>query len=231
MCKRTAVMIANSTLLHWLARLVVAGTLADIALLSCGNGSPATGFGNDASPGGSSGSSSGNGSSSGGSSSGGSSTGSSSSSGGSSGGSSSSSSGGSSGSGSSSGAADASAYPLCGTPCDPLSMTCCLPAEGGPSAAYCLDGSTVSCGPGVATFHCEGVADCKSGNLCCGIYDLAAQTAATVCQTGVCAIAQFCKTDAECRNGMPCTAQTCAGGASVHLCGLQSAPPYNCLKQ
>jgi len=120
---------------------------------------------------------------------------------------------------------------MCGTPCDPLSMTCCVPADGGTDAAYCIDGTTGSCGPGVATFHCGGVADCKSGNVCCGIYDLAAQTAATVCQAAPCAIAQFCRTDAECRNAMPCIAQSCAGGAIVRICGLQSGPPYNCVRQ
>jgi len=111
-----------------------------------------------------------------------------------------------------------------------MSMTCCVPVDGGVDAAYCISGTTASCGAGVGTFHCAAAADCQSGDVCCGIYDLAAQTAATVCQAGSCVIAQFCKTDAECRNGMPCVAQICAGAPS-HLCGLQSAPPYNCVKQ
>jgi hypothetical protein len=208
----------------WTISLIVVGALASPALPSCGNSpSGPGGFSDDTSSG-----SSGSNSSGGGDSAAGSSSGSSGSSGASSGSS------GSSSSGSSSGSPDAGTshyVPTCGTPCDLRSETCCLPADGGADAAYCLNGNSVSCGTGVGTFHCGGVADCASGEVCCGVYDLTALTAGTVCQRPNCALAQFCETNAECPNGVKCTAQSCMYGANVHLCGLKNGPPYNCVAQ
>jgi hypothetical protein len=40
--------------------------------------------------------------------------------------------------------------------------------------------------------------------------------------------AQLCQQDAECKNGLPCIAQTCVFGAMFHFCGLQSQAPYRC---
>ena len=122
--------------------------------------------------------------------------------------------------------------PVCGSgPCDLRSHTCCLPADGGPDASYCLKSNSVSCGSNVATFHCGGVADCPGGDVCCGDYDLTSLTAETVCQSGKCSLAQFCRTNAECPGGVQCIAQSCTLGANVHLCGLKSGPPYNCVAQ
>jgi hypothetical protein len=215
----------------WTVSLAVVGALASPALPSCGN-SPGGGggFGDDTSSGSSGSSSSGGGDSAVGSSSGssGASSGSSGASSGSSGGS------GSSSSGSSSGSSDAGTshyVPTCGRPCDLRSNTCCLPADGGSDASYCLNGNSVSCGTDVATFHCGGVTDCPSGEICCGQYDLAALTASTVCQPPNCALAQFCETSAECPKGVECIAQSCMYGAKVYLCGLKSGPPYNCVAQ
>jgi hypothetical protein len=82
----------------------------------------------------------------------------------------------------------------------------------------------------VATFHCIGVADCTGGDVCCGTYDLTQLTAATVCQAKPpCSFAQFCRTSAECPSGVQCIQQSCAGGANVHLCGLQTDPLYKCV--
>ena len=106
-----------------------------------------------------------------------------------------------------------------------------MPADGGTAAAYCIDGTANSCGMNVATFHCTGTADCSNGELCCGDYDLVSLTADTACQAQKCALAQFCRTSAECPSGVQCIAQSCTGGANVHLCGLKSGPPYNCVAQ
>ena len=88
---------------------------------------------------------------------------------------------------------------------------------------------SVSCGTDVGTFHCGGVTDCASGEVCCGVYDLTALTAGTVCQRPSCMLAQFCETNAECPNGVKCIAQSCMYGANVYLCGLKNGPPYNCV--
>ena len=210
----------------WTISLAVVGALASPALPSCGNSPSGAGFGDDTSSGSSGSNSSGGGDSATGSSSG--SSGSSGASSGSSGGP------GSSSSGSTSGSPDAGTshyVPTCGTPCDLRSKTCCLPADGGSDAAYCLNGNSVSCGTDVGTFHCGGVTDCASGEVCCGVYDLAAQTAGTVCQRPNCALAQFCETNAECPSGVKCIAQSCMYGANVYLCGLKNGPPYNCVAQ
>ena len=138
----------------WTLSLAIVGAVASPVLPSCSSSSEGSGFGSDdaSSP---SGSSSGGGDD------------------GAAGSSSGSSSGLSSG-GSSSGVEDAgSAYvpPTCGTPCDLRSNTCCLPADGGPDAAYCIKGSGSTCGTDVATLHCGSKADCTNGDLCCGDYD------------------------------------------------------------
>jgi len=118
----------------------------------------------------------------------------------------------------------------CGdTPCDLHFKTCCLPGDAGAlDAAYCVGGTQTACGANIVTYHCLGAADCPiSGNVCCGVYDLNAQTAGTQCQTGPCQIAQFCMGDPEC-SGVKCTAQSCQGISPLYMCGLQSAAPYNC---
>ncbi len=214
----------NRSPFFWPLSLALVGAVAASGVASCSSKSNGGGFDDDASAGGSSGSS---GSSSGG--------GEDAASGSSSGSSSGTSSGGSSGTtpGKDSGTSGGYVVPVCGTsPCDLRSKTCCLPNDdGGPGAAYCLNGNSVSCGANVATFHCGGVDDCPSGDVCCGDYDLKALTAETVCQKPSCALAQFCRTSAECPSGVQCLAQSCALGANVHLCGLKSGPPYNCVAQ
>jgi hypothetical protein len=196
------------------------------AMASCGNKSSASGFDDDASTGASGGSS---GSGSGAGWGGGDDALAPSSSGASSGQPAGSSSGSSSGDSDAGGSSSGYLVPSCGTPCDLRSNTCCLPADGGVDAAYCMSGTTRSCGTDVATFHCGGVADCPAGDVCCGDYDLSALTAETVCQPPSCALAQFCRTSAECPSGLKCTAQSCALGAHVYLCGVKSGPPYNCV--
>jgi hypothetical protein len=105
-----------------------------------------------------------------------------------------------------------------------------VPGDAGADATYCMSGNTQSCGSyDIGTLHCSGATDCSSGNVCCGVYDLTALTAGTVCQPGPCMIAQFCETNEECVNHMPCQGQTCAGG-HLYLCGVQSQAPYNCVK-
>jgi hypothetical protein len=231
---------------RWLISLTVVGVLASPAVLSCGSNG-AGGWSDAFSDDGSTGSSSGGGSGASATSSSGSTTSSSSSTGGgnSSGGSSSGSSTGSgssggsasgSSSGSSSGVRDAGVtsdhyVPNCGGPCDLLKNTCCLPGDGGADASYCLRNTTsASCGANVGTIHCGGVTDCPSGDVCCGTYNQSMMTADTVCQRPPCSLAQFCETNAECSNGQ-CISQSCSGGAHVYLCGLQSAAPFNCVKQ
>jgi hypothetical protein len=117
----------------------------------------------------------------------------------------------------------------CGsTPCDLRSNTCCLPADGGLDASYCVSGVNTSCGTDQATYHCLESDDCPtSGDLCCGTYDLATLTAATVCQSGSCASVQFCGSDSECQSAS-CIAQSCSGVSPLHLCGLQTEAPYKC---
>ena len=207
-------MTERSTFL-WPLSLAIVGAVASPVLPSCSSSSNGSGFGGDdaSSP---SGSSSGSGDDGAAGSSSGSPSGSS--------------------SGSSSGAKDGGASgtyvpAMCGTPCDLRSNTCCLPADGGPDAAYCIKGSGSTCGTEVATLHCGSKDDCSNGDLCCGDYDLSTLTAETVCQSGACALAQFCKTSDECPSGVQCTAQSCSLGANVHLCGLKSGPPYNCVMQ
>jgi hypothetical protein len=117
-----------------------------------------------------------------------------------------------------------SSAPLCGTtPCDLRTNTCCLPTDGGVSGAECKPGASAMCSAGTATFHCQQMSDCAKGDVCCGVYDLSAGTAQTQCQSGSCQIAQFCKTNAECRNGQSCTEQLCQGQAMLQLCGVQAA--------
>lgn len=120
----------------------------------------------------------------------------------------------------------------CGsTPCDLRSKTCCLPSDGGLDASYCVPGNQTMCGANVVTYHCLSSPDCPtSGNVCCGTYDLAAKTAATVCQTS-CTGPQFCKADSECHGGVTCVTQSCMGISPLHLCGLQTQAPYNCTAQ
>jgi hypothetical protein len=141
------------------------------------------------------------------------------------------SSGGSSGSGASDGGAqDGYKVRNCGdTPCDLHFKTCCLPGDAGSlDAAYCVGGTQTACGANIVTYHCLGSADCPNGsNLCCGVYDLTAQTAGTQCQAGPCQNPQFCLGDPECA-GQKCTAQSCQGISPLYLCGLQSAAPYSC---
>jgi hypothetical protein len=225
----TTEVYVNRSPFFWPLSLALVCAAVASGVASCSSKSSGGGFDDDASAGGSSGSS---GSSSGG--------GEDAASGSSSGSSSSgTSSGASSGttpakdSGTSSGTSGGYVAPVCGTTtCDLRTKTCCLPNDdGGPGAAYCLSGNSVSCGANIATFHCGGVDDCPSGDVCCGDYDLKALTAETVCQKPSCALAQFCRTSAECPSGVQCLAQSCALGANVHLCGLKSGPPYNCVAQ
>lgn len=125
--------------------------------------------------------------------------------------------------------ADVYVFPCGNTPCDLHFNTCCLPADAGAwDAAYCVGGIQTACGTNTATYHCLGAYDCPvTGNVCCGVYDLMAQTAATQCQTGSCTNPQFCYTDAEC-GGPNCVKQACQGVSPLYLCGLQAGPPYMC---
>ncbi len=208
-----------------LGSVVVVCALGQLALASCANRANGAYFGEDASTGDPSGDSSGGNVSADDAASGASAA---------SGSSSSSGSGETSGqaSGSSSGSGDPdSSYVVrkCGSqPCDLRSNTCCLPVDGGIDASYCVGGSTTSCGSQTATYHCLGTTDCPtSGDLCCGVYDLNAKTAATVCQTAACATVQFCMVDTECQ-GESCVSQSCMGVSPLNLCGLQSKAPYDC---
>ena len=230
----------RTSIFTWPVSLAIMASFASSVLLACGTRQSGgfegddTGSSSSASGADDSTVSSSNGSSSGSSS--GSPSGSSSGSGtgSSSGSSSSGSSSGSSSTGSSSGATgprDAGTdhyVPTCGRPCDLRSNTCCLPADGGVDASFCLSGTSPSCGTNIATLHCGGVTDCPSGQLCCGNYNLTAKTAETICQTVTkCSVAQFCETNQECPTGVQCTSQNCAGG-NLYLCGLQAEAPYNC---
>ena len=118
----------------------------------------------------------------------------------------------------------------CGsTPCNLRSKTCCLPADGGLDASYCVGGNTTACGTNTATYHCLSAPDCPtSGNVCCGTYDLSASTATTVCQQSDCPGVQFCTVDSECRGNVKCVSQSCLGVSPLYLCGLQSQAPYSC---
>jgi hypothetical protein len=118
----------------------------------------------------------------------------------------------------------------CGsTPCDLRSKTCCLPVDGGLDASYCVGGSMTACGTNTATYHCLSAPDCPmSGNVCCGVYDLNALTATTLCQQSNCSGVQFCTVDSECRGNVKCVSQSCLGVSPLYLCGLQSQAPYSC---
>jgi hypothetical protein len=214
-----------------LGSLMVLCTLGQIALLACGP-RPSTGFPEDDASFGGGGSSQGSGASmglttsgtgnvSGGEGSGGSGTGASSSG--------DPSSGQSSGSTVSVGDGGYVVRNCAATPCDLRSKTCCLPSDGGYDASYCVEGNTLNCGADIITYHCLGAVDCpKSGNLCCGIYDLTAMTASTACQTSCGSNPQFCFVDGECAKGVKCLSQSCQGVSPLYFCGLQSQSPYNC---
>jgi hypothetical protein len=214
-----------------LGSLMVLCTLGQIALLACGP-RPSTGFPEDDASISGGGSSQGSGASmglttsgaesvSGGAVSGGSGTGA-----GSSGDTSSGQASGSAGSG------DAGTYMVrncAATPCDLRLKTCCWPGDAGIDASYCIEGNTVNCGADIITYHCLSNVDCpKSGDLCCGVYDLTAMTASTACQASCGSNVQFCEGDPECGKGVKCVSQSCQGVSPLHFCGLQSQSPYNC---
>jgi hypothetical protein len=102
----------------------------------------------------------------------------------------------------------------------------CVPQNGGLDAAVCMQGTDVSCGGNAATFHCGTADDCASGEVCCGTFDLAANSLNTACAKGSCPAAfplcqtgtqcQLCKHDSECGGGT-CTDQVCNGN-EVHFC-------------
>ncbi len=201
---------------------LVVASLVVAAFAACGGSSQAP-VGGNASSGGSSSGATSSGSSSG------------SSSGASSGGSSSGT--GSSGAGSSGGSSSGSGVPEGGLPvtpgqiecgsagaCATASNTCCIATDGGTS---CISGATASCPTDSASLHCLEAADCASGQVCCGTYDLNAGTASTSCQTGPCGTVQFCRTSGECDNAQPCTPQSCAG-QQLELCGVFSLGGYSC---
>ena len=114
--------------------------------------------------------------------------------------------------------------------CDPHFCTVCVPQSGGLEAGTCEPGTTAVCGNNAATFHCASTADCASGEVCCGSFDLSAFTLTTACQKGTCPSppplcasgtqCQLCKQDSECGGGK-CTDQSC-GGNEVHFCTLNS---------
>jgi hypothetical protein len=93
------------------------------------------------------------------------------------------------------------------------------------------------------SWGCSTISDCTgSGEVCCGV--ATTTTAQTACQTvaagGSCepspatamqASAQVCTSNAECINGQACIAQVCVQNSHLMLCGLQSAAPFNCVKQ
>jgi hypothetical protein len=86
----------------------------------------------------------------------------------------------------------------------------------------------------VVTFGCTQACDCQNGQVCCGVEN--GSVATTSCQTvaggGSCpggeAGAQLCEVSSECTNGQACTPQSCADGAHLSLCGIQSQAPFNC---
>jgi hypothetical protein len=120
-------------------------------------------------------------------------------------------------------------------PCDLRSNTCCLANGMTGLVGTCTAGADTTCASNEATVHCISSDDC-SGLSCCGdLITILGQVKSscrpltqgencpyvpnTLTQIGV----QLCKTDAECMNGQPCIRQTCIYGATLSMCGLQSA--------
>jgi hypothetical protein len=96
------------------------------------------------------------------------------------------------------------------------------------------DGGT--CSSNEVTVGCIQACDCPGSEVCCASEN--GVTAQSQCQAvpagGQCqatsngAAAQFCKYTSECVNGAACIPQTCALGANLNFCGLQSQAPFNC---
>jgi hypothetical protein len=84
------------------------------------------------------------------------------------------------------------------------------------------------------TFGCNRACDCAAGQVCCGLEtgNVATTSCQTVASGGACpggaTGAQLCAGSSECANGQACTAQSCAYGANLSLCGIQSQSPFNC---
>jgi hypothetical protein len=76
------------------------------------------------------------------------------------------------------------------------------------------------------------------GSSCCGVINTTTFAGGASCEVvadgGACvpgagqAAAQLCEQDAECKNGMPCIAQTCVFGSKFKFCGVQSGAPFRC---
>jgi hypothetical protein len=140
--------------------------------------------------------------------------------------------------------------PLCGTtPCDLRTNTCCIQVNIDLSlTATCVGGANAACNQNEVTVHCLQSCECGGTNVCCGVYFKLMGEVESVCQpianlvdgdagglecnpypqTNTQASAQLCKTDAECENGGSCVAQTCAYGAMLSICGVQSQDPFDC---
>jgi hypothetical protein len=130
--------------------------------------------------------------------------------------------------------------PVCGTtPCDLRTHTCCVSLS---LVATCVAGTgTTACPSNQASIHCLQACECGGTKSCCGVENQIIGAVTAECQDvpdpGFCsphpqtstqASAQFCKTNAECKNGQDCIAQTCEFGAMFSICGLQSQAPFDC---
>jgi hypothetical protein len=130
--------------------------------------------------------------------------------------------------------------PVCGSgPCDLRTHTCCITLS---LTATCVAGTGASaCPSNQASVHCLQSCECGGTKSCCGVENTLIGAVTAECQEvpngGFCsphpqtsteASAQFCKTDAECKNGQACIAQTCEFGAMFNICGVQSQAPFDC---
>ncbi|HEX4445652.1 MAG TPA: hypothetical protein VH044_02920 [Polyangiaceae bacterium] len=130
--------------------------------------------------------------------------------------------------------------PVCGSgPCDLRTHTCCVTLS---LAFTCVAGTGSSaCPSNQASVHCLQSCECGGTKSCCGVENTLIGAVTAECQEvpngGFCsphpqtsteASAQFCKTDAECKNGQGCIAQTCEFNAVFNICGVQSQAPFDC---
>jgi hypothetical protein len=122
--------------------------------------------------------------------------------------------------------------------CDLHSNTCCVTPALPKPTGVCVAGDDASCAAGASPFHCQYACECAAGDSCCGVLNTTTYAGAATCQNvpsgGSCtaaageATAQLCKQDAECKNGLPCIAQTCVFGSMFQFCGVQMQAPYRC---
>jgi hypothetical protein len=123
--------------------------------------------------------------------------------------------------------------------CDLRANDCCFNPTGFSGGTVvgtwsCPPKSTGCSGVLAVTFGCTQACDCPTGQVCCGTEN--GSTATTTCQTvasggscpGGAMGAQLCTVSSECVNGEACIPQSCADGANLSLCGLQSQSPFDC---